>query len=170
MTPRAHVLSALAGKPVDRIPLTSSAARVPRSQIERDLRNAGLCLVQSGPRLLETVYHNVVEERLFSGKAGAVFERIRVRTNDGDLCSVVRHASESHTSWTTERLFKTQRDYRPLMALFGDQRFESDLATFDQAQRDMGEDVLLRPNLGASPLHYIMHTLMGMEVFAHEWS
>lgn len=170
MTPRSQVLRALAGEPFEGIPLTANKARVPRSQTERELRGAGLCLVQSGPRLLHPVYRNVAEERLFSGKTGAVFERIKVRTEAGNLNSVVRHSPERRQSWTTERLFKSARDYLPLIALFQDQRFESHFGAFDCMQQDVGEDILLRPNLGPSPLHYIMHTLMGMDVFAHEWS
>jgi len=170
MTPRSLVLAALSGDPADGIPLTTPSGQVPRSQTERELRNAGLCLVGRGPPLLQPVYHKVEEERLFSGKAGAVFERIQVHTVDGDLSSVVRHDSERRASWTTERLFKNHRDYKPLMALYEDQRSESNLGAFELLQREAGEDLLLRPNLGPSPLHLIMHSLMGIDVFANEWN
>lgn len=167
---RTRLLEALSGAAQDNILLTVPLSRLSRSETERRLRNEGVCLTGRGPPLLRPVYRSVDEERVFSGKAGAVLERIHVRTKHGELTSVVQHTREHNVTWTTERFFKSPYDYKPLTTLFRDQRFESNFAAFEAAQNEAGEDVLLCPNLGASPLHLIMHTLMGLETFAHEWA
>lgn len=169
MTPRAHVEATLRGEAGLRPALTAASAQVQRSEVERDLRNRGLCLIDRGPALLTETHHQVEQERVLSGKEGNVLERLRVRTAAGELSSVVCRAADRGTSWTTERLFKSMHDYKPLMALFEDQRFESSFGDFTRAQEQAGGDILLRPNLGPSPLHILMHSVMGLEVFSQEW-
>lgn len=170
MGPRSRVLDGLGGAPLDSVPLTVAAHRLRRSQTERQLRNEGLCLVAKGPPLLRTIYHKAEEERLFSGRQGSVVERIRIRTTVGELTRVVQHSPDRRASWTTERLFKSPKDYAPLVVMFRDQRFESNFGAFEAEQAEAGEDILLRPTLGLSPFHLVMHSLMGMETFAREWS
>lgn len=170
MKPRALIETVLRGEALQPVPLTASGAQVRRSEAERELRNRGLCLVDRGPALQKPTHHEVEEERVFSGKAGAVIERVQVRTDSGTLTSVIHHARDRNASWATERMFKSERDYLALIAMFKDLRFESNFGDFANLQEEVGEDVLLRPSLGASPMHQIMHSLMGLEQFAQEWS
>ena len=167
MTPRERVLAVLRGAPVDKVPFTIYEKKIPQCAVERRLRNEGLCIVNRRiPAYVTEHPHCATETRSYmeNGK-----ERIRwtIRTPEGELSNVSQPAG--FTSWTLERLFKSPTDYKALLYMIRDEQVRPNYEAFTAAERWMGEDFILRPNVGPTPLHEIMIVWMGVETFAVEW-
>ncbi|MCM8817411.1 MAG: uroporphyrinogen decarboxylase family protein [Candidatus Omnitrophica bacterium] len=167
MTPRKRVVAALKGEKVDKIPFTIYESKLPQCSIERQLRNEGLCIVNRNYPVFKVVSPNVSYESRSYTEKGINYVRHFIKTKYGDLTYLTKPAG--FTSWTVEKIFKGPEDYKKLYAMIKDQRYEPDYENFLKAEKELGEDVILRAGIGASPLHQIMIGWMGVETFAIEW-
>ncbi|MCM8759909.1 MAG: uroporphyrinogen decarboxylase family protein [Candidatus Omnitrophica bacterium] len=167
MTPRKRVVAALKGEKVDKIPFTIYESKLPQCSIERQLRNEGLCIVNRNYPVFKVVSPNVSYESRSYTEKGISYVRHFIKTKYGDLTYLTKPAG--FTSWTVEKIFKGPEDYKKLYEMIKDQRYEPDYENFLKAEKELGEDVILRAGIGASPLHQIMIGWMGVETFAIEW-
>ncbi len=168
MTPRKRVEAVLKGEKIDKIPLTIYESKIPQCSVERQLRNEGLCIVNRLYPVFKVISQNVSYESYSYSEKGTKFVRYIIKTPFGDLSYVVKPAG--FTSWTVEKIFKGPEDYKKLYAMIEDQRYEPEYENFLRAEKELGEDVILRASIGSSPLHQIMIGWMGIETFAIEWA
>ncbi|MCX7706289.1 MAG: uroporphyrinogen decarboxylase family protein [bacterium] len=168
MTPRKRVEAVLKGEKIDKIPFTIYESKIPQCSVERQLRNEGLCIVNRNYPVFRTVSPNVSYESYSYTENGVNFVRHVIKTKYGDLTTLTKPAG--FTSWTVEKIFKGPDDYKKLYAMIEDQQYQPDYEGFLKAQKDLGEDIILRAGIGASPLHQIMIGWMGVETFAIEWA
>jgi hypothetical protein len=179
MSPRERVEAALRGERPDRIPFTAYTELLPRCAFERQLRNGGLCLVQRSPAVYRMDSPNVVHERLHhTGTDGVERLTTTVRTPVGTVTSESVRAPVgatpldrvmNWTTWVKEHPFKGPADYDPLEYAIRDRRYAPNYEDFTAQGELMGEDAILRANIGYSPLQEIIYQLMGLERFAVEW-
>ncbi len=169
MTPRERVEAALRRQPVDKVPFTAYENKLIQCEAERRLRNEGLCVVERRYPVYRSATPDVRRHAIhFEGDDGVARVRTVYETPVGTVSTVDRPVEG--TTWHEERLFKTPEDYAPIEFMIRNRRYQADYAPFLEAQRLVGEDVLLRPGIGYSPLQEIVHTLMGVETFAVEWA
>ncbi len=168
MTPRQRVLAVLRGERADRAPFTIYENKIPQCAVERRLRNEGLCIVNRRHRAYVEETPNCTWETIRYAEGGRPRVRTVVRTPVGEVTSVAEPTD--FTSWTLERFFKSPEDYKVLRYIAADRTCRPDYEAFSQAERWMGEDVILRAGVGACPLHRIMIHDMGLETFAVEWA
>ena len=167
LTPRHRVEMVLRQGVPDKTPLTMYQGMVPQCAVERQLRNAGLCIVR-GCGVVNTTRPNVTSESRRYTDNGVERVRTILRTPVGDLTTLDQPAG--FTSWKLERLFKSPEDYKRLLFMVNDQRHEPAYEAFEKAQAAFGDDAILRAGIGLTPLHEIMIHWMGHEAFAVEWA
>lgn len=167
MTPRERVLAVLRGEPVDKVPFTIYENFIPQCEVERRLRNEGLCIVQRQipAYIIETP--NCITETYSYTEQGRPRLRTTIRTPLGEISTIQEPAG--FTSWTLQRFFKGPGDYKVLMFMVEDEQFRPNYEAFAEAEKWMGDDVILRAGVGTCPLHEIMIHWMGVETFAIEW-
>ncbi|MBT4502730.1 MAG: hypothetical protein HOC74_33670 [Gemmatimonadetes bacterium] len=170
MTPRERVERTLRGELANKVPFTAFADRLPRSAASRRLRNGGLCLIDRQASIFRVVTPNVHRQQIHYVEGGNTFVRTALETPAGTLDEVEQYGPNGMTSWHVERFFKDPEDYKPLLALIEDQQYEPDYENFLQRQEQLGDDFFLRPDIGYSPMHTIVYSLMGIECFAREWA
>ena len=168
MTPKKRVEAALRGERIDRVPFTIYENKLPQCTVERQLRNEGLCIVNRKYSVIKTSSPNVVYESYNYSENGVQYTRNIIKTPVGELYSIYRSAG--FTSWCVSHLFKGPEDYKKLLYMIKDQRFEPSYEEFLKAEKMLGDDVILRAGIGSSPLHQVMVIWMGIETFAVEWA
>ena len=167
MTPRKRVEAMLHGEMPDKVPFTVYECMIPQCQVERQLRNEGLCIVNRGVPVVTTQTPNVTRETRSYMENGVSYVRTDTHTPVGGLYTIDRPAG--FTSWHVSRLFKRPEDYKPLLFMVQDQQHETSYERFLKAEQDFGEDAIFRAAVGGTPLHQIMIGWMGVETFAVEW-
>jgi hypothetical protein len=167
MTPRRRVEAVLHGDLPDKVPLTVYECMIPPCTVERQLRNAGLCIVYR-TSVFATHTPNVSRTSEQFDIGGVPHVRTCTRTPAGTLTQLDRPAG--FTSWHIERQFKRPEDYAALRFLVQDQRFEPSYEEYRRLEAQLGEDFILRAGIGLTPLHQIMIEWMGVETFAVEWA
>jgi hypothetical protein len=180
VTPRERVLAVLRGGKADRacapkpasagegrVPFTIYSGMIPQCAVERRLRNEGLCLVERRS-VVRTERPNCSERIIHYEESGKKRIRVEISTPKGPL-SILKEPA-GFTSWTIEHIFKGPADYAPLRAFAADVRHYPDYDSFAEAEKALGEDVIVRAGVGAMPLHEIMIHWMGVEAFAVEWA
>jgi len=168
MTPKERVETVLRRETPDKVPFTVYESKLPQCAVERQLRNEGLCIVNRRVPAVRTCMPNVKSESHPFVENGVRYVRTVIHTPVGELSSVDRPAG--FTSWHIERLFKGPEDYKPLLFMVEDERYEPNYDAVLKAEREFGGDIILRAAIGATPLHQIMITWMGVETFAVEWA
>lgn len=168
VTPRRRVEIALRGGAGDRIPFTMYENKIPQCSAERCLRNRGLCIVKRDVPVYRMRYASVkvTQQTTVIGDKQQV--RTFYETPHGTLTT--RHEPAGFTSWWHEKMFKSPEDYKALLYLIRDERYEPCYAEFAAAQEAFGEDAIFRAGIGAEPLQALISgQLMGMQDFAIEW-
>jgi hypothetical protein len=168
MTPRERVEAVLRREVPDKTPFTIYENKLPQCSVERHLRNDGLCIVERRVPVVRSHTPSVFTETHEYQEEGVAYVRRVIRTPVGDLTTLDRPAG--FTTWHIERVFKRPEDYRPLLFLIHNTHYEPCYEEFLRAQEWKGEDLILRANIGLTPLHQIMIGWMGVETFAVEWS
>jgi len=168
MTPRERVLAVLRGERPDRVPFTIYEKKLPQCAVERRLRNEGVCIVNRRIPAYRIERPNCQTVQYRYTENGRRRIRNVVRTPLGELSTV--HEEAGFTQWQLERLFKDASDYPRLRCMVQDERVAPCYEEFAAAERWLGDDVILRPGIGPTPLHEIMIHWMGAEVFAVEWA
>jgi len=167
MTPRKRVEAILRGEMPDKVPLTMYPSMIPQCTVERQLRNDGLCIVHR-TTVFKTHTPNVRREAERFVKDGVTYDRTVIHTPLGSIEELRRPAL--FTSWRTSHFFKRPEDYKVLLFMVKDERYEDNYKAYLEADRRLGEDFVLRAAFGATPLHQIMIHWMGVETFAIEWA
>jgi hypothetical protein len=168
MTPRERVLAVLRGEPTDKVPFTIYENKIPQCSVERQLRNEGLCIVYRNFPPYKRVTPNCVTEMHQFEEEGRLRQRLVTRTPVGEVFEVVEPAD--YTSWRVVHPFKGPEDYKILRFIEEDTQFIPCYEEFAQAQAMRGDDMLLRADVGSSPIHKLMYFVMDMEPFAIEWA
>jgi len=168
LTPKRRVEAALRGEKTEKTPFTIYENKLPQCTVERQLRNEGLCIVNRNYSVVRASSPNVIYESCNYSENGVQYTRQIIKTPAGELFSI--HKPAGFTSWCTSHLFKTPEDYKKLLFMVKDQQFEPSYEDFLKAEKKMGEDVILRANIGSTPLHQVMIGWMGIETFAVEWA
>lgn len=168
MTPKRRVEAVLRGEKVDKIPFTIYENKLPQCSVERYLRNEGLCIVNRKYLVYKTLSPNVVYETYTYTENGVEYNRQVIKTPVGELYSI--HRPAGFTSWCVSHLFKGPNDYKKLLFMIKDQRFEPSYDEFLKAEKMFGDDIILRADIGATPLQQVMINWMGIETFAVEWA
>jgi len=170
MTPKQRVEAALRGERANKMPLTAYAEYVSQSASERRLRNGGLCIVCRQPSFYKTAVPHTTCERKHYEREDGEFVETQISTAEGDLSALEQVDSTTNTSWYVDRLYQKPEDYRKLQSLFNNQLFVPCYDEFLRAQEAAGDDVFFLPEIGYSPLHFILYELMGVETFSIEWA
>lgn len=160
------------GKLIDAVPFALKGWRIPQCEMERVLRNEGLCILDA--RSVYTVASpNTETETLIFNKDGARYQNTTIKTPKGTLTSLTKslpaEKTES-TTWQMEPLFKSPRDYEALEFIIQDRQYTPDYASFLKAQEQMGGDAFFKTTAPGAPLHTIMYHLMGLTTFSIEWA
>jgi len=167
MTPRERVLAVLRGRPVDKVPFTVYECMIPQCDVERRLREEGLCIVYRRAPTVITEHPNVRVETHRYTEDGVSKVRTTYHTPVGDLYRIDRPAG--FTSWHESKLFKSADDYKALMFLVQDETCRPNYEEFAKEEAWRGQDFILRTSVAGTPLHTIMIHWMGHETFAVEW-
>ena len=122
MTPRQRVEVALGGGHTDKVPFTMYESMIPQCSAERARRNRGLCVVQR-MAAFKTRYPNVKVTRHTGCQDGKPMVRTVYETPVGTLSTLGQPAG--FTSWCHEKMFKGPEDYKALLFLIRDARFEA---------------------------------------------
>lgn len=168
MTPRQRVEAVLRGEMPDHVPFTVYECMLPQCTAERWLRNDGTCIVVRTIPVVATATPNVRTEHHSYTEDGVSYSRTDYHTPVGDLFTISRPAG--FTSWHVKKLFQRPEDYKPILFLLRDHQFGPNYEAFARAEQAYGEDGLFRGGIGATPLHQIMISMMGVETFAVEWA
>lgn len=168
MTPRQRVEAILRGEMPDKVPLTMYECMIPQCTVERELRNAGMCIVYRGVNVFSTHTPNITRRSENVTLNGVHHVRTITETPVGSLTELSRPAG--FTSWHIERLFKGPADYKVLRFMVQDERYQENYAAYRKMDEYLGQDFILRAGVGATPLHQIMIGWMGVETFAVEWA
>jgi len=162
------------------VPFTVYENHLPTCEAERGLRNDGLCIVQRHPPVYKVRSPSVIEEQVhFTRDDGFDGVRTIYRTPMGTLMAVSRLAPPGttaldlvmpRTSWREEYVFKGPQDYEALEFVIRDRTYAPNYEEFAAQAEMMGDDAIMRANIGYSPLQEIIYVLMGVERFALEWA
>ena len=168
MTRNDRVKAALHGGHTDRVPFTMYECMAPDCPEQREMLERGMCIVDRGVPVFRTHTPNVKMTSESYEKDGKHFTRTRCETPVGAVTSL--HQSAGFTSWCRERTFKSKDDYKVLLFMIRDEQYEPCYDVFARAERERGENVILRSGFGLEPLQVLVSGgWMGTERFCIEW-
>jgi len=167
MTPRERVERILLKQGGDRVPFTIYEGLMPRSTVERQLRDKGLCLV-AGLGVFKSHIPNVKEHSEGFYVDGVFHERWHWETPFGNLDSL--RVPKGFTSWTKEKMFKSKEDYRAVAFLIKDKVYEKMYEDFQKEEERKGSDYICRTGIGYEPMQELIYGIMGVETFCVEWA
>ena len=160
------------GEFIDRVPFALKGWRIPQCEVERNLRNDGLCIIDA--RSVYTfVSPNIESRTVHYTRDGVNYQRTIVKTPKGELSSLRRRMGSNpteSTSWQLERIFKGPEDYDAIEFMMRDRRYLASYQPFLRAQQQTGGDAFFKTSAPGCPLHTIMYEIMGLEHFGTEWS
>ena len=166
-TPRQRVLEALHGGHADKVPFTMYESKIPQCAAEREMRNRGLCIVNR-TRVFTTVRPNVTVTEEVYWEDGKRFTRTHYDTPVGAVSTL--NEAAGFTSWHHEKMFKSPDDYRVLLFLIQDERYEPAYEAYAQAERAFGEDAIYRAGFGLEPMQMLISGgLIGMQDYCLQW-
>lgn len=170
MTPRERVEAVLKGTGPDHVPFTVYECMLPQCEVERQLRNEGVCIHNRhfGPMKSSTPNCTTESITYTDPETDKGLVKTITHTPAGDLEGINEPAD--FTSWRHELPFKGPEDYAKLIAQAEDTQFEPNYGTYDEARAWLGDDMVLRASIGYSPLQAIIYTYLGVETFCIEWA
>jgi len=172
MEPRERVEAVLRGDIPDKIPFTCYDIFLEKSEIDRKLRELGMCYIYMGFEYMgiKTSTPNCDLKTIsFMNKAnGRKYKKTEVETPKGMLSALSEDAG--FTEWMLERMFKDENDYGSLMAYIDDMQFEAVKGEIDGLREFYGKDCFVQPCVGFSPLQDLIIMWMGAEAFSFEWA
>ncbi|MFH1823614.1 MAG: hypothetical protein ABH873_00085 [Candidatus Firestonebacteria bacterium] len=174
MSPKERVEAVLLKKKADYVPFTVYESMIPQCEIERKLRNEGLCIVKrlnvhkmESPDVKEVVTH--YEEN------GLNKIRTDIQTPVGNLFFIqIRQSIDTavgYTHWEEQKIFKSKEDYKAIEFMIRNRVYMPNYESFLKEQKYAGDDIILRADVGGyEPLQEIMISIMGIENFSIEWA
>ena len=176
MTARQRVETALLGQWADKVPFTAYCNKFFPSQVERELRNDGFCIVEHRVPAFTVHTPDVTWEAIhYRDDDGTLCIRNAYRLPQGTLTEMSKQLPEHPRipgellPWHKEYLFKGPDDYALLEFMIRNRRYEPTYEALRKAQEQAGDDAIFILPLGYSPLQVIINDLMGLERFAVEW-
>jgi len=172
MNCRERIEAVFKGKLVDKVPFALKGWRIPQCEMERILRNEGLCVIDARP-VYKSVGPNVKEESIHFSKNGENFVRTTIKTPKGNLSyltSSTPSEKTERTSWRVEEIFKSPDDYDAIEFMIKDKEYLPDYEPFIKAEEQIGGDAFFKTGAPGSPLHEIVYNIMGIESFSIEWA
>ncbi len=166
-TPVERVLRALKGEFVDKVPFTVYENKLPQCETERQLRNMGLCIINRRVNVLKVHQPDIKTTITHYTEGGKKYIRTDIETPVGNLRSIVE--DQGWTKWTHKHLFTKPEDYKPLVFMMKNERYEPNYDAFAKAQELAGGDILYRGGIGSEPLQVLVSNFMGTETFCFEW-
>jgi hypothetical protein len=140
----------------------------PRGEAERELRNAGVTVVERVPLFrvemprVEIVTRETVED-------GVVLQRRELRTPVGTVHSHFRLEKTFGTSWwRRDHYIKGENDYGVLEYLLEDRSYIPEFERFLQAAKRYGEDGYIVGNTEYSPMNLLIYEFLGLERFSFD--
>ena len=167
LTPGQRVEKVLRGGRADVVPFTIYEYKIPQCAAERAMRNRGLCIVDRRS-VFRTHRPHVTVKQTTSREDGKTLVRTVHETPVGTVSTL--HEPAGFTSWTHERMFKSPDDYRTLLFLIRDERYEPAYEDFARAQRDFAGDAISRAGFGLEPMQMLISSnMVGMQDFCIQW-
>ena len=138
MTPRERVEAVLNGTRPDHVPFTVYEGMLPQCEVERQLRNEGLCIHNRHFSPMKSTTPNCTTETIsyMDPETGKGLSKTVTHTPEGDLENISEPAG--FTSWRHELPFKGPEDYPKLIALAEDTQFEPTYETYTKPRRGWG--------------------------------
>lgn len=160
-----------AGEMIDCVPFALKGWRIPQCEAERALRNQGMCIFDARS-VYRTHSPNVQSETLHFTREGIGYQRTTIKTSKGELSTLNRQVAADQverTTWQMEWPFKGPEDYAALRAMVSDRRYTPSYEGFLKAREQLGGDAYFKTIAPGCPLHDIMYSFMGLEIFSIEW-
>lgn len=182
MNKRERIMAVLRHEEPDIIPITIYTMLMPfRGYEERQLRNAGLCLVEHG-------FVSVYGIKTPNVKMQTTEDIASLSSSDHYACipkqkhvvhrtysTPVGHVSEKYQwgyalyEWPFEWAIKDLPDYRTAEYIIDDTEFFPSYEEFSSAEKIMGEDGIVTAMAPKSPLQSMLYELMGYNRFAIDY-
>jgi hypothetical protein len=175
MTIRERMLAVYRHERLPTPPVAIYSRYLPRGFGEREVRNAGLGIIDYVPpvSLLAPPWHMQsgylsevrgadLEIRL-SFENGAQVETRTYRTPAGTVCQRTSVDAGYGSDWVQKYYIERPEDYRVLRYLVDHTVLRSQAAAFDARARDLGEDGVVLARLDRSPLQKLLVELAGPE-------
>jgi hypothetical protein len=169
MKPAERVEAVLKGEMVDKVPFTIYECMLSQCEVERSLRNQGLCIINRRFPVYKSVSPNVKEESIHFTEDGVSYVKTMIKTPQGNL-SRIRKQTVEWISWSVEKIFKTSKDYDAIEFMIMDRQYVPNYEPFVKAKKWMRGDIFLRANVPNAPMHQIIYNIMGVETFSIEWT
>lgn len=168
LTPRKRVELSLRGGHSDRVPFTIYETKIPQCVVEREMRNRGMCIVKRDVSAVKVHMPNVKVTQQVYWENGKQLTRTWYETPVGKVSTLIEAAG--FTSWIHEKMFKSPEDYKTILFVIQDERFEPNYEAFANAERAFGEDAIFRAGIGLEPLQSLVSgQYMDMQDFCIEW-
>ncbi len=168
MTPRERVECALRGGRPDSVPFTIYANKLPRCQVELEVRNLGACMLERSPAPYTVHTPNVRSTSVQYSENGISRTKTTTETPGGTITTINRPAPG--TTWREKLPFSGPDDYAAILAMVRDRHYGESYAAFVAARERYGNGSFLRASIGYSPLQEIIYAHMGVEQFSIEWA
>ena len=168
LTPRKRVEVSLHGGHSDRVPFTLYELKIPQCVTERAMRNRGMCIVKRDVPVFKTSFPDVrITQRVF-WEGDRQFMRTFYETPVGKVNTLAER--KGFISWTHEKMFKSPDDYKVILFIIRNERYEPNYAQFAQAENDFGEDAIFRAGIGLEPLQALISgNYLDMQDWCVQW-
>ncbi|MFQ6042422.1 MAG: hypothetical protein ACE5PV_16320, partial [Candidatus Poribacteria bacterium] len=172
MTCAEKIETVFEGNFADTVPFALKGWRIPKGEMERKLRNEGLCIIDSRSVYKSLSPNTKAESRTYN-RDGAVYQRTTIKTPKGELSSLTKRVpapKTEGTTWRMEMMFKGPKDYDAVEFMIKDRQYLPDYEPFLKAKEQSGGEAFFKTSAPGSPLHTIMYNIMGLETFSLEWA
>ncbi len=171
------LLSIYQRKSTNRTPIASYARYLPRGAADRELRSAGVALIDYYPvvSMLAPPWHmlpgylsevkNCDLDIRFTWENG---ERLEVRTYKTPVGSISEHIQRDPgygSEWIKKHYVEREEDYKILQYIVENVVFTGNFHAFEQRRRDLGEDGVVLARLDRSPYQKLLIELAGPDRF-----
>lgn len=172
-TSKERVERVLLHQKVDYVPFTVYTSMIPQCEIERKLRNQGLCILHRvdtfkriNPEIkIKTIHYDEDDKTKI---------RTDIETPYGNLfnVSVVQEIDTptGQTSIEKVKMFKNKEDYKKIEFMIHNRKYLPDYEPILKAEKMTGGDIIFRSGIGSLPFHEIIVSIMGIETFSIEWA
>ena len=142
MTPKERIESVFAGNMPDKVPFMPYANLLPRGEFSREMRNRGMGLLGSA-RCIVADQPNVITETWV--KDGASTTRYRTPVGSVEVSRVTEVGRIADGGSVQKRwMIQDPADFEPVMFMIQDTEYRLNNAAFINAERDMGDDGIIR--------------------------
>jgi hypothetical protein len=188
LSPRKRVEAAINHEWADHIPFAVYSNKFFSCEVERELRNQGMCIVETYGVPLFSIDTPEVEEKTiyYGGYGGSMLESaiksevpIKIARIVNTPCGTISEIFNKYPDhpripgellpWRKEYLFKNPGDYAPIEFMIQNRRYLPNYEAFEQGQEENGSDIFVIPWIGYSPLQEIIINIMGIDRFSFEW-